>query len=291
MITIKQDLTDAKNCYRTPSKILGVAIHETANKAAGATAAAHARLQKNPGNYGASWNIQVDDKEAIQSYPDEVSTYHAGDGSTGIGRHYVSIEICVNNGGNFAKAVDNAAQATAIVLHRNGRTPNDVKQHNAFSGKNCPTNLRRSGWKDFLKKVEVYYQVLATSDQTPAATPPTVNVPADKPAHKEVSIVDYLSSRGMDSSFTARAALAKKYGIANYTGTAAQNLGLIGRLQSGTATVTPPAPKPAGKTVAQMATEVITGKHGNGHDARQKSLKVDSATYAKVRAEVNRRLK
>lgn len=49
--------------------------------------------------------------------------------------------------------------------------------------------------------------------------------------------------------------------------------------------------KPAGKTVAQMATEVITGKHGSGHAARQKSLKIDSATYAKVRAEVNRRLK
>ncbi|WP_313279762.1 hypothetical protein, partial [Timonella senegalensis] len=79
------------------------------------------------------------------------------------------------------------------------------------------------------------------------------------------------------------------------TGTASQNLGLIGRLQSGTAPTTPskPAskPKPVGKTVAQMATEVITGKHGIGHAARQKSLNIDSATYAKVRAEVNRRLK
>ena len=38
-----------------------------------------------------------------------------------------------------------------------------------------------------------------------------------------------------------------------------------------------------------MAAEVLAGKHGNGHAARQKSLKIDSATYAKVRAEVNRR--
>lgn len=51
-----------------------------------------------------------------------------------------------------------------------------------------------------------------------------------------------------------------------------------------------PAPaKPAAKTVSQMATEVIRGQHGNGHDRRRKSLNVSAATYAKVRAEVNRR--
>lgn len=44
-----------------------------------------------------------------------------------------------------------------------------------------------------------------------------------------------------------------------------------------------------GKSVSAMATEVIQGKHGNGHAARQKSLGVNNATYAKVRAEVNRR--
>lgn len=48
--------------------------------------------------------------------------------------------------------------------------------------------------------------------------------------------------------------------------------------------------KPAGKSIAQMAAEVIAGKHGTGHDARRKSLGVDAATYAKVRAEVNRKI-
>ena len=45
----------------------------------------------------------------------------------------------------------------------------------------------------------------------------------------------------------------------------------------------------APKSVATMAAEVIAGKHGNGHAARQRSLGVNAATYAKVRAEVNRR--
>lgn len=47
--------------------------------------------------------------------------------------------------------------------------------------------------------------------------------------------------------------------------------------------------RPASKSVSQMASEVIAGKHGNGHANRQRSLGVNNATYAKVRAEVNRR--
>src|SRR5699024_9900606 len=43
------------------------------------------------------------------------------------------------------------------------------------------------------------------------------------------------------------------------------------------------------KSISQMATEVLARKHGQGHAQRQKSLGVDSATYAKVRAEVNKR--
>ncbi len=45
----------------------------------------------------------------------------------------------------------------------------------------------------------------------------------------------------------------------------------------------------AGKSIQQMASEVRAGKHGNGHDARRQSLGVDAATYALVRAEVNKR--
>jgi hypothetical protein len=47
------------------------------------------------------------------------------------------------------------------------------------------------------------------------------------------SIVDYLNSQGQDSSYAARAALAAKNGISNYTGTAAQNTQLLQSLQGG----------------------------------------------------------
>ena len=54
-----------------------------------------------------------------------------------------------------------------------------------------------------------------------------------------------------------------------------------------------PAKKPSkpnkGKSIGQMADEVIAGKHGSGNANRQKSLGVSDSVYAKVRAEVNRR--
>lgn len=47
------------------------------------------------------------------------------------------------------------------------------------------------------------------------------------------SIVDYLTGLGQDSSYSARKKMADKYGIQNYTGTAAQNTQLLGMLQNG----------------------------------------------------------
>lgn len=48
---------------------------------------------------------------------------------------------------------------------------------------------------------------------------------------KTNSIVDYLKSIGVDSSFANRKKLAAKHGIKNYTGTAAQNLQLLKKLR------------------------------------------------------------
>lgn len=50
---------------------------------------------------------------------------------------------------------------------------------------------------------------------------------------KSLSLVDYLKSKGMKSSFKDRKALANKYGITDYTGTSAQNIALLSKLQSG----------------------------------------------------------
>lgn len=48
------------------------------------------------------------------------------------------------------------------------------------------------------------------------------------------------------------------------------------------------AQKKQKRSIQSMANEVIAGKHGNGHTARQHSLAVNGATYAKVRQAVNK---
>lgn len=55
--------------------------------------------------------------------------------------------------------------------------------------------------------------------------------------------------------------------------------------------VAKPAPGSNAKSISAMAIEVIQGRHGNGHKTRQNSLGLDSATYSRVRAEVNKRLR
>src|SRR5690606_41942783 len=109
---------------------------------------------------------------------------------------------------------------------------------------------------------------------------------------------DYLKSIGVDSSFANRKKLAEKHGIKNYTGTATQNLQLLRILRDGAKpdgsvkkTSSSPTTTTKKKTIEQMADEIIRGMHGNGHEQRRKSLGIDKATYEKVRAEVNRRLR
>jgi hypothetical protein len=46
----------------------------------------------------------------------------------------------------------------------------------------------------------------------------------------------------------------------------------------------------SGKTISQMAAEVIRGDHGSGHANRRRSLGISQSRYEQVRAEVNRRL-
>lgn len=110
--------------------------------------------------------------------------------------------------------------------------------------------------------------------------------PAPKPKRKNTSsytggsIVDYLTSIGQDSSYSNRARLARKHGITGYSGTAAQNTRLLNILRGGSG---------GGVSVKAMADEVIRGDHGNGHEARRRSLGISAAQYAEVRAEVNRR--
>jgi len=141
----------------TGNRKIGVTIHETGNTGRGADAAAHANLQSRGNSRSASWHYQVDDKEAVQSYSHAVRCWHAGDGF-GLGMHTIAIEICVNADGDYDKAVRNAAQLVRHIRASDPDVGDELVQHNRWSGKNCPTNLRNGSkgldWGDFVALVE-----------------------------------------------------------------------------------------------------------------------------------------
>ncbi len=59
------------------------------------------------------------------------------------------------------------------------------------------------------------------------------------PEYTGTSIVDYLKSKGQESSFASRSTLAKEKGISNYTGTSDQNVQLLNTLRGSSQQVAP----------------------------------------------------
>lgn len=141
MVVFKQQLVSSrsKTSKGTNSKRY-ITIHETGNTGKGAGAQAHANLQSNGNSRDASWHIQIDDKQAIQSFPYNVICWHTGNGvgnSTSIG-----VEICVNSDSDFNLALQNAADVVAKIMKDENIPLTNVVQHNRWSGKNCPSRLR-----------------------------------------------------------------------------------------------------------------------------------------------------
>lgn len=127
-----------------------IAIHETANRGRGANASAHARLQAGGNSRSASWHYQVDDKEIVQSYLDTTRCWHAGNSTYALDA--ISIEICVNSDGNYAKALKNAQQLVKHLRKKHGIPADRIISHKFITGKNCPTiMLSRGGeWAKFV---------------------------------------------------------------------------------------------------------------------------------------------
>lgn len=152
---IRNQLVKARN--RTAAgtnRRLSITVHETANRNRGAGAQAHANLQSNGNVRVASWHIQVDDREAIRSFPDTVRCWHAGGGGA---LDSIAVEICVNSDSNYAKALANAAEVVRQLRTEHGIDRANVVQHNDWTGKHCPTILRGRGgkaWSDFVASTD-----------------------------------------------------------------------------------------------------------------------------------------
>lgn len=158
MVLIRKKLVSdsqaAKVTYGKNNKKKYIVVHETDNERSGADADAHARLQYNGNSRLASWNWQVDDKEAVQSFDHKWACWAAG--SDKGNKEGIQVETCVNSDGNYLKAVQNTAELVAKIMKDEGIPITNVVQHNHFSGKNCPRNIRagKISWTQFIAMVK-----------------------------------------------------------------------------------------------------------------------------------------
>ena len=81
-------------------------------------------------------------------------------GNYGGNLNSIGIETCVNKGASLYLTWYLTAKLIATnILPRTGLKPVDVKQHNTFSGKDCPMTMRHANqWENFMKIVSFEYK-------------------------------------------------------------------------------------------------------------------------------------
>ena len=134
-------------------------IHNTSNDASAKNEVAY--MKRNDAQTG--FHFAIDDVEVRQVIPIDRNAWHAGDGAKGEGnRKGIGIEICYSKSGGerFEKAEEKAAEFVAEKLIEFGWGIDRVKKHQDFSGKYCPHRTIDMGWERFLRKVELYMDLL-----------------------------------------------------------------------------------------------------------------------------------
>ncbi|WP_306419296.1 peptidoglycan recognition protein family protein [Bacillus wiedmannii] len=133
-----------------------ITVHNTYNDATAENEVAYMIRNDNQ----VSFQIAVDDKEAVQGLPLERNAWACGDGNGSGNRKSISVEICYSlSGGNrYYKAEDNAAIVVAQLMKQYNIPISKVRTHQSWSGKYCPHRMLAEGrWNSFIEKVQNAY--------------------------------------------------------------------------------------------------------------------------------------
>lgn len=130
-----------------------------------------------------SFHIVVDESQAIECLPLNVTGWHSGDGSNGSGnKKSIGVEIARSTNVSLNlrdQAIDNGAMVIANLMKQFNIPMSKVKSHNQRSGKNCPHDIRgRYGEDKFRNLIQKYYNELTSSTVTQPTQPvekPTSN--------------------------------------------------------------------------------------------------------------------
>lgn len=153
---IPKSNTKARPAY--PMDFDYITVHETANPRVGADAKMHTEYVDETVQY-VSWHFTVDGKMIFQELPIIENSWNAGDGRNGDGnRKSVSLELCVHKDGDWNTTKYNATKLIVALLLHGGKTPDVVKPHKFWSGKDCPHNILKEGWAGYMSLIEKEYE-------------------------------------------------------------------------------------------------------------------------------------
>jgi N-acetylmuramoyl-L-alanine amidase len=144
-----QSIPPSQKRPEIPMRVKYIVVHNTANP--NSTAQNERDYLVNPVNTSAtSFHIVVDEHGAIEAIPLNEMAFHSGDSlgnAKGIG-----IEICES--GDYDQAEENAVKLIAFLAKYYKISPENIKTHKDFSGKDCPRKIL-SYWDDFIGRIKV----------------------------------------------------------------------------------------------------------------------------------------
>lgn len=315
MIYKKQLVSDSRAravSFGTGNPKKFITVHQTGNPSRGANAQVHANLQSR--GFSASWHWQVDDKEAIQSFDHTWRLFHAGDGRGKGNMESIGIESCINSDGDYVQAVKNTAKLVAKIMKDEGIPISRVVQHNYWSGKNCPMQIRagQAGitWTKFISMIqtELNQKPVEVKPQKPVTTGKEgnyyrVQLGAFREKANAENMLSKAKQAGFSDAFIVRYADGLyRVQVGAYTvldnakkqEAKAKGLGFATYITNWAGSNPEPTsqkPKPVEvisklKPIDEVAREVIDGKWGNGSE-RKSRLEKAGYNYTTVQNKVN----
>ncbi|WP_290095396.1 N-acetylmuramoyl-L-alanine amidase [Bacteroides acidifaciens] len=156
---INKNYISNQNSYENNNP-LWIVIHNTDNFSRTADAKAHARAQHDGNLSGMSAHYYVDDSGVYQALPHNRGAWHVGVNYGGKlfgtvnNRNSIGIEMCVNAGYNYEKALRNSVTLTKQLMQELGIDTDHVVSHYDVCAKNCPSQIRAKGdWARFKKLI------------------------------------------------------------------------------------------------------------------------------------------
>ena len=152
---IEKYISSNKNHFKGVNPCSYITVHQTGNTNKGANAISHAKFINNGSSV--TWHYTVDSERVVQHFDDRVQCWHSGDGLGAGNTRSIGIEMCVNSDGDYLKAIDNLVDLIKYLMKKHNIPISRVAQHNHWSGKNCPQQIRNGlhgvTWSNILKRV------------------------------------------------------------------------------------------------------------------------------------------